>query len=121
VAERIKKSVRPYDLVGRYGGEEFLLVLPDCDLAQAFEIAERLRETLSANPVRFGARAIKVTASIGIAAVTEGEIKEPDELIQLADDALYRAKRRGRNCSQIMSISSSTPSLNPQPLPICIV
>lgn len=116
VAERIDMSVRPYDLVGRYGGEEFLLVLPGCDLAQALEVAERLREELAKSPVNVGTKTITVTTSIGIAAVTQGEIETATKLIQLADDALYCAKQRGRNCSQLMSGSAATHLSNSQPL-----
>jgi len=113
VAERTGKSLRPYDMVGRFGGEEFLLVLPGCDLAHALEVAERLRSSLAASPMSYGTISIKVTASIGIAAMTCGELIESNDLIQLADDALYRAKQRGRNCSLMMSSSATT-----LPLPV---
>lgn len=114
VAERIEKSLRPYDVVGRYGGEEFLLVLPGCDLEQALEVAERLRQGLAASPVSFDKRQIKVTTSIGIAALTLERVEESNELIKLADDALYRAKQSGRNCSQVMSHRPVPLPLNPQ-------
>jgi two-component system, cell cycle response regulator len=114
VAERIEKSLRPYDVVGRYGGEEFLLVLPGCNLEQALEVAERLRQGLAADPVGFDKRQIKVTTSIGIAALTQEKVEESNELIKLADDALYRAKQSGRNCSQLMSHRPVPVPLNPQ-------
>lgn len=114
VAERIAKSLRPYDVVGRYGGEEFLLVLPGCNLEQALEVTERLRQGLAASPVSFDKRLIKVTTSIGIAALTLERGEESNELIKLADDALYRAKQIGRNCSQVMSHHPIPLPLNPR-------
>jgi two-component system, cell cycle response regulator len=88
--------LRPSDSVGRYGGEEFLIVLPDCELAGALATAERVRETVAGCKLRLAERSVSVTVSIG-AAVTGGQCIESAELIALADAALYRAKRNGRN------------------------
>jgi diguanylate cyclase (GGDEF)-like protein len=96
VSRRLSIPLRRYDAVGRYGGEEFLAVLPQCDLEQAAEIAERVRVAVAATPVETSAGDIGVTVSIG-AASTKEDPASIDELIQRADTALYKAKRLGRN------------------------
>ncbi|MDP9148381.1 MAG: diguanylate cyclase [Myxococcota bacterium] len=97
VSYRVKKAVRAYDIVGRYGGEEILIVLPQCEPAAARAIAERTLAALSENPVRFGNVFVPVTASIGVATSHRAPETAPSALIQLADEALYRAKAAGRN------------------------
>jgi two-component system cell cycle response regulator len=92
---RMKAAARRYDSVGRYGGEEFLVVLPGCDAEQAAHQAERLRQILAAEPVLVGAIPLDVTCSIGLACSSDGLA---NALIKDADDALYLAKDRGRNC-----------------------
>jgi diguanylate cyclase (GGDEF)-like protein len=95
-AERMRASFRAYDSVGRYGGEEFLVVLPGCDLAAGIEQAERMRKAISAQPVCVADTTIPITMSIGVAATTcEGS--EPGPLLLAADKALYAAKSAGRN------------------------
>jgi two-component system, cell cycle response regulator len=97
LTRRLADGVRPYDVLGRLGGEEFLLVLPDCDAAETVRLGERLRCRVSADPVHYGGEAINVTVSIG-AAVRGPEGNETAEfLIHSADQAMYRAKRSGRN------------------------
>ncbi len=95
VAHRLEKHVRPYDFVGRYGGEEFLIVLPGLDGEHAASCAERLRQCVADSPVTSPARAIDVKLSIGVA------VARPDSavtsMIDAADAALYDAKRAGRN------------------------
>ena len=97
-ARRLKKAVRGIDLACRYGGEEFVVVMPDTDIAMATAVAERLRRRIAAEPfpINRNARTAKVTISIGIAAMRSSEDK-PAEIIKRADQALYRAKREGRN------------------------
>jgi two-component system, cell cycle response regulator len=97
-ARRLKKAVRGIDLACRYGGEEFVVVMPDTDIAMATAVAERLRRRIAAEPfpINRNARTVKVTISIGIAAMRSSEDK-PAEIIKRADQALYRAKREGRN------------------------
>ncbi len=97
-ARRIKKVVRGIDLVARFGGEEFVVAMPDTDMPFARSIAERIRERVADQPfaVRAGAEQIDVTVSVGIswvASITD----TPDDLIHRADQALYAAKRGGRN------------------------
>ena len=96
-SRRIRSVIRGYDAAGRYGGEEFLVVLPGCDENRALSHAEPIRECLAANPVRFGHIEIEVTASLGVTAVEDARDVRPDDLIHAADDALYDAKRGGRN------------------------
>jgi diguanylate cyclase (GGDEF)-like protein len=96
-ARRMKSSVRPYDSIGRYGGEEFLIVLPGCDAPSAQAQAERLREALACEPVPVDGQSIRVTCSIGVSASTGSLVCSSDTLVRDADLALYRAKDRGRN------------------------
>jgi two-component system cell cycle response regulator len=96
-AIRIRKSIRGIDLACRYGGEEFVVVMPETDMAVATMVAERLRRRIASEPfpIQKGARAIEVTISIGIAAL--GPNDDAAAVIKRADQALYRAKRDGRN------------------------
>ncbi|HEX4027611.1 MAG TPA: PleD family two-component system response regulator [Rhizomicrobium sp.] len=97
-ATRISANVRGIDLACRYGGEEFVVAMPDTDMAFAYNIAERLRQSIETTPVRISRDpgALKITISIGIAKA-EGEGDTADALLHRADQALYRAKRTGRN------------------------
>jgi two-component system cell cycle response regulator len=97
-AGRIGANTRGIDLACRYGGEEFVVVMPDTDVASAYAIAERLRQSIEANPIRISRApgALNVTISIGIAKM-EGPTDTADALLHRADQALYRAKRSGRN------------------------
>jgi diguanylate cyclase (GGDEF)-like protein len=96
-AGRFRANMRTYDRIGRYGGEEFLVVLPNCDLEQAAHQAERLRSRLDQQPVFVDGTQLNVTASFGVT-VSDGRERSPEELIRIADEALYRAKANGRNC-----------------------
>jgi len=96
VAARMLEHLRPYDAAGRYGGEEFLLVLPGCDLRNAEALAERLRLSICGSPVETSEGVIPVTLSLGVAALA-GEEPDAAALIRAADRALYRAKEKGRN------------------------
>jgi two-component system cell cycle response regulator len=92
IAQHIRGDVRTIDLVFRYGGEEFAVILPDTNPEDARKAAERLRESLAA--AKLGA--IQVTASIGVASITD-TTSTTESLIQFADQAMYQAKRSGRN------------------------
>jgi two-component system, cell cycle response regulator len=94
---RIKKSIRGIDLACRYGGEEFVVVMPETDLTVATMVAERLRRRIATEPfpIQDGARSIEVTISIGISAL--GKDDTAANILKRADAALYRAKRDGRN------------------------
>jgi two-component system cell cycle response regulator len=97
-ALRIKRSIRGIDLACRYGGEEFVIVMPETDMAVAAMVAERLRRRIAAEPfaINQGQRSIPVTLSIGIASL-RGQNDNAASLLKRADQALYRAKRDGRN------------------------
>jgi two-component system cell cycle response regulator len=97
-ANRIKANVRGVDLVARFGGEEFVVVMPDTDLSLASGIAERLRETVAGDAfaVAGGSTQIAVTISIGIGTFDRGD-DTPNTILKRADTALYRAKKTGRN------------------------
>jgi diguanylate cyclase (GGDEF)-like protein len=97
VSRRMTGVVRPYDTVGRYGGEEFLVVLPGTDEATVRGIAERIRHGIEVQPFATSDKALPVTASLGIAAHDPLGAVDADALIRAADAALYRAKRGGRN------------------------
>jgi diguanylate cyclase (GGDEF)-like protein len=94
-ARRMCSVVRPYDVVGRYGGEEFIVVFSRCDEQTALSIVERIRETISNDPVQANSRSISVTASIGVARVLNSV--DADTALREADNALFRAKQQGRN------------------------
>jgi len=97
-AARINANVRGIDLACRYGGEEFVVAMPDTDMAFAYNIAERLRQSIETTPVKISRAPgeLKITISIGIAK-SEGEGDSAEKLLHRADQALYRAKRTGRN------------------------
>jgi diguanylate cyclase (GGDEF)-like protein len=89
-------GIRQVDLAGRYGGEEFALILPETDLTGALKLAERLRVALETTPIELAAgKTMQVTASFGVA--LKDELHSADELVAVADEALYAAKRGGKN------------------------
>ena len=94
-SERIKSSLRDFDLVGRYGGEEFMILLVNTTLDTAGLIAERIRIAIEREPMPTTSQPINVTVSMGIAAA--GEADTVETLVERADSALYNAKRGGRN------------------------
>lgn len=94
LAERLGGAVRAQDLIGRWGGEEFLVVLPDTRLEGAIRVAEKLRVLASAEPFMFEGNAIVLTLTAG---VSEGGQVPVDETLRRADGALYTGKRRGKN------------------------
>ncbi len=97
LAQRLQAALRRYDAIGRYGGEEFLIVLPNTPGDKAILAAERLREKIvAAKPFVYGDKTVTVTVSIGISQFRR-EDTAPD-LIEAADMAMFRTKDRGRNC-----------------------
>jgi two-component system, cell cycle response regulator len=97
-ALRVKKSIRGIDLACRLGGEEFVVVMPETDMAVAGMVAERLRRRIASEgfAIDHGARTVEVTISIGLAALASAS-DDAAAIIKRADQALYRAKRDGRN------------------------
>ncbi len=95
VGRRLEAAVRGCDIVGRYGGEEFLLVLPASSLETGRQVAERVRERIGSAPVQVDAHRIPLTVSLGVAALEDGDT--PEALLERADAALYAAKLAGRD------------------------
>jgi two-component system cell cycle response regulator len=97
-SQRLKKSIRGIDLACRYGGEEFVVVMPETDMAVATMVAERLRRRIASEPfpISQGASSVEVTISIGLAA-RHSASDNAANILKRADQALYRAKRDGRN------------------------
>ncbi len=98
VSRRLQNSVRSYDMVGRYGGEEFLVVLNKCEPSHAFVRAEHIRRSIGARNVKTQAGDLKVTVSIGLALTSKFPGLDADGIMHRADMALYEAKHGGRNC-----------------------
>ena len=96
-ARAMKAGVRTTDLLARYGGEEFVIVLPLTDAAGAQELAERCRRLVHDSPVMHDKATISVTASMGVATFPHEGVQTVDDLLSLADEALYRAKEAGRD------------------------
>jgi diguanylate cyclase (GGDEF)-like protein len=95
-AGALKSQLRQYDFVGRFGGEEFLVLLPGCDAASARAVGERMREFIASEQATVGADSLHVTVSVGVAVTLNGSATV-DALVEAADAALYRAKEAGRN------------------------
>jgi len=107
-ASRMRAAVRAYDFLGRYGGEEFLLVLPGADATTGQSIAERLRARVAEQPVRAGLTApLSVSVSVGVAWTSSPEI-DARALVAAADAALYRAKANGRDRVEVETAAAST-------------
>jgi two-component system cell cycle response regulator len=97
VTRRMQTEVRAYDAVGRYGGEEFLILLPGCNSTETGQKAERLRNVILQVPVTTSAGELHVTTSLGGVATGDWPQDSPNQFLQMADLALYRAKEEGRN------------------------
>jgi diguanylate cyclase (GGDEF)-like protein len=106
VADTMTGLLRDYDLAGRFGGEEFVMLLPQTRAPDAFKIADRVRAHIARLPISTaGGEPVPVTVSIGVAALDAGSSRELTELLAAADAALYRAKASGRNQVQMISTS----------------
>ena len=106
-AARLKNGMRAYDQVGRYGGEEFLVVLPNCDMEQAIHQADRMRLRLQESKIMADAGVeIPVTASFGVT-ITDLSDRNPEAFIRVADEALYKAKANGRNRVESLNFGDS--------------
>lgn len=101
VAQMLDGDTRSADFVGRVGGEEFAIVLPETGLFEALQFAEKIRATIASATIRLGDVAHHVTVSVGIASIPHSRVRDAGELYVAADEALYRAKNRGRNRVEI--------------------
>jgi two-component system, cell cycle response regulator len=96
-SERFRRNTRGIDLSCRLGGEEFIIIMPDTDIGRAYQVGERLRECIASEPFRINSEmSLSITASVGLGTLERAE-DTPEILIKRADNALYAAKRRGRN------------------------
>ena len=96
LVKKVSAELRPYDSIGRFGGDEFLIIIPDCAADEAMAVAERLRSAMENDKFVHGDIAFPVTITIGISTVTKG-FQDSTWALQAADSALYAAKRKGRN------------------------
>jgi two-component system cell cycle response regulator len=101
VARRLLGSVRSYDFVGRYGGEEFLLVLNNCDVNKSIDRAEEIRSAVCRSPINTTQGSLSITVSVGVIASRGRGIETVEEFLCEVDRALYSAKAAGRNCSRL--------------------
>jgi two-component system cell cycle response regulator len=97
VAKRMRASVRSHDAAGRYGGEKFLLILPGSELNTGYRQAERIRASIAAEQFSAGGHSLAITCSFGVACTNQPDASQADSLVKRADEALYAAKRNGRN------------------------
>lgn len=100
-SEVIQSHLRQQDSLGRYGGEEFLVLLPATELSEALGVAKRLREAVAEQTYSCNELLFKITTSLGIALYSPDDNLSPEELISRADEALYQAKASGRNCCKV--------------------
>ena len=107
ISSLLKTSVRKKDTVARYGGEEFILILPEAGLEESFVIAERIRRQVENTSFEVGQAQVNLTLSMGISNFPSHRAKSKEDLVKMADQALYDAKRGGRNKVCIFSGKSA--------------
>ncbi len=110
IARRLRAELRVYDGVGRYGGEEFLMVLPNCDLPHALLRADELREVVGGTPVVCSGKERLITMSMGVAASVCDAHNEVEALMNQADNGLYAAKEKGRNRTEHFTPAAKKPA-----------
>jgi diguanylate cyclase (GGDEF)-like protein len=96
-ARVMQETLRSVDSLGRYGGEEFVAILPQTTHQDGMQTAERLREVVEKHVFRAGSKQLRITVSVGVACHPREDVDSPGALISQADKALYRAKQAGRN------------------------
>jgi diguanylate cyclase (GGDEF)-like protein len=108
IGKLLRTAARAQDLAARYGGEEMSLVLPGTGKATAAAIAESIRRTVAAKPIKTESTALPITVSIGVATLEPGSpLKQPAHLLKAADLAVYAAKHGGRNCVKVFSLPAT--------------
>jgi diguanylate cyclase (GGDEF)-like protein len=107
VSRRLKTDLRPYDVVGRYGGEEFLLVLPGCSLSNGKRRADEIRKVVGGTPIVTPYGTTSATISMGVTAADSDRTRDASELLHEADVSLYMAKEKGRNRVEIFMPANS--------------
>jgi two-component system, cell cycle response regulator len=118
VTRRMKECIRPYDTLGRYGGEEFLIIASAADEAGTMALAQRIRALIEAKPVMTQSGEVRVTASLGAAVSSAGRSVDPQMLLRLADRALYAAKDNGRNRCELANPAEPNALVAPAPEPV---
>ena len=108
VASRLKKKIRSYDKIGRYGGDELLLILPGLGRQDAKNIAERLRQSVCAEKIQTEAGALNITVSLGVSIFDTASRPSTKKMIEESDLALYMAKGRGRNIAVVSEFDMTT-------------
>ena len=108
-AERLSGAVRASDYVGRYGGEEFLLILPACPASRALTLTDRILERFRDTPFAMAAGNLSVSISLGVAMAVAGARASAADLIREADEAMYQAKRAGGNCAVFAELVPTHP------------
>jgi len=106
VARRLKSDLRPYDVVGRYGGEEFLIILPGCDLPNGVRRAEQIRTQVANEPIHTSSGPVSATISMGVTVTAFGPDLTGADILHRADVALYKAKNNGRNRTEVFSAAA---------------
>jgi diguanylate cyclase (GGDEF)-like protein len=113
-AGRLRRALRQSDWIGRYGGEEFLIVLPGADVPQVLQGAERLRLAVASAPITLPEGSLTATLSMGVATAADAWHGDVGQLLRVADAALYRAKQAGRNRVELGTLGQlATPPASP--------
>ncbi|MFY9269579.1 MAG: diguanylate cyclase [Candidatus Manganitrophaceae bacterium] len=111
VAKEIQRQIRGVDTVARYGGDEFAVILTQQKGEEVLKVAERILKNVQLLRLKEIKNGEKVSLSIGIASLPDSDFKEMDQIVQSADYALYKAKKRGRNCAETSTIREASQSL----------
>jgi len=101
ITSRIIKALRAYDKIGRYGGEEFIIILPHNSLKSVKKAAERMRKNISQKSIQTSAGPLKLYVSLGCTSTENIEANSAEMMIKISDKALYKAKNKGRNCTVV--------------------
>jgi diguanylate cyclase (GGDEF)-like protein len=107
MALRLALAVREHDSVGRWGGDELMVLLPECGSVQALKIAERFRKLIQARPFAIPGGMIRVTTSVGVTTLAASESRHLSQALEAADRSLYRSKSRGRNHVEFQAVGAA--------------